>query len=182
MPKDEGPNLRMRGCVNSNSIPRLHTDARERSVSHLQQESTLGLHRPRRRSGRRGIGARLRCQVQLRPGWSEAYLFCRIRNSSPFIAALRPFPKLSFSDKLAQNRGHTSSWGGIASGNQSIHHVGGRRITVFRPDKVNNGIGQSLVLGNGLPQKSLKNSDGLPKLCTLALQIVDHLIKRFELF
>ncbi len=171
----------MRGRVNFNSIAHWFTDVSEGGVSHLRQESALVLRRPRGRFGKRGIGIRLRRQVQNRPGCCETDLFCRIRNSGPFISAIRPFLKLFFSDKFAQDRSHASRLGRIASGNQSFDHVGRCGITVFCPEKVDNGISLSLVFGNRLPQKSLKNGDGLPKPCALALQCADHFIERFQL-
>ena len=146
----------------------------------MRRESTSVRRRPKRKFGNTGIAIRLRSQAQHRLDWSEVDRFSRIRNSGPLVATLRPFSKLFFSDKFAQHCGHTSRMCGIASSEQSIHHVGGRCITVFCPDKVDHGIGQSLFFAIGLSQKRLKNSDGLPKLCPLALQGVSLVIKRFE--
>lgn len=153
-----------------------------RRVFHLREKSTVVPCGPKRRPRNRGISMRLRSQVHHRPGSSESNLLSRLWNSGPLIASLRPFHKLFFSYKLAQDSGYTSRMGGIAGRNQSIHHVGGRRITIFRFDKINDGIGQSLGFGKGLPQESSKNCDGLTKLCTLALQFGDHFIERFEFF
>lgn len=181
MPRNEGVCCYIRGRVNFNSIARWLTDVSEGGVSRLRQELTLVLCRPRSESAKLGTGIRLRCQVQHRSGWSEADVFRGLWNSGPFVAALRPLLKLFFSDKFAQDRSHASRMGRVASGNQSFDHVGRCGITVFCPEKVDNGISLSLVFGNRLPQKSLKNGDGLPKPCALALQCADHFIERFQL-
>jgi hypothetical protein len=159
-----------------------YTLADDGGAPHLKQESTSVRRRPIRKFGSRRIAIRLYSQSQHRLDGSEVDLSSRIRNSGPFVAAVRPFPKLFFPHEFAQDGGDTSRVDGIASGEQSIHHVGGWRIAIFCPDKVDHGIGQSLVLGNGLSQERLKNSDGLPKLCPLALQGVNLLIKRFKFF
>lgn len=172
----------MRGRADSNLIPRWRTDVLEGGESRLRQESALVLRRPRGRFGKLGIGIRLRCQVQHRPGCCEVDVFRGIWNSGPLVATLRSLLKLFFSDKFAQDRSHASRMGRIASGNQSFDHVDGRGISVFCPEKVDNGIGLSLIFGNRVPQKNLKNGDGLPEPCALALQCADHLIKRFEFF
>jgi hypothetical protein len=152
----------------------------EEGEQHLREESTSVLGRPERSSERRRIANCLRSQDRLDS--SKVDLFSRISNPGPFIAALRPFPKIFFSDKFAQHCGHTSRMGGIASNKQTIHYIGGRCIAIFCSDNVDHGISQSLVIGNGLPQKRFKNSDSLPKLRPLALQGASCLIERLEFF
>jgi hypothetical protein len=157
-----------------------HGLVHEDGARHLRKQSTSVLGRPERNSGRRGIANRLRSQHRF--DGPEVDLSSRSRTSGPFVAALRPFPELFFSHEFAQDSGHTSRVDGVASGEQSVHDVGGGRIAIFCPDKVDHGIGQSLVFGSGLSQKRLKNSDDLPELCPLALQGVNLFIKRFEFF
>jgi hypothetical protein len=159
-----------------------HTLARDGGAPHLRQESISVRRRPIRKFRSVRIAVRIHFQSQHRLDGSEVDLSSRIRNFGPFVAALRPFAKLFFPYEFAQDGGNTSRVNGIASGKQSIHHFIGRCISIFCPDKVDHGIGQSLVFGDGLSQKRLKNSDDLPKLCPLALQRVNLFIKRFEFF
>lgn len=155
--------------------PRWRTPLSKGGVPQLKQRSTPVRRRPE-------TSICFRSQAQHRFDLSEVGLFSRIRNAGPFIAALRPALKMFFSDKFAQHCGHASRMCGIASSKQSIHYFRGRCIAIFCPDDVDHGIRQSLVLGNGLSQKRFKNSDGLPKLCPLALQGTSCLIERVEFF
>jgi len=154
----------------------------EGAAPRLRRESNSVRRGPIRKFGSRIIAIRLHFQSQHRFDRSEVDLSSQTRNSRPFVAALRPFPELFFSYKFAQDGGHTSRVHGVASGEQSVHRVRRRRIAISCPDKVDHGIGQSLVFANGLSQKRLKNSNSLPKLCPLALHGVNFLIKRFEFF